>query len=441
MKRLQSSIVSSYIFPFTWIPSLYLAEGIPNVIITMVALVMLKRLGMDNAETTFLISWLYLPWVIKPFWSPIVDMFGTKRMWIWAMQVLIGSALAGVAFLLPIGDTLSWILALLWLVAFCSATHDIAADGFYMLELDNQKQALYIGLRSFFYRCATIVCSGPLIMLAGALEVYYGVAARAWGVVFGISALVFLCFAAYHFFVLPRPLSDTPKPKSISVERTVLTMLRTFVTFFQKPDIPAALAGLVFMLLYRFPEALLTPICKCFLIDPIEKGGLGLTTSEVGFVQGTVGVIGLLLGGILGGIAIARDGFGRWKWPMVFAISVPNLVYVYLAYFQPQDLWSVSTCIFLEQFGYGFGFTAYMMFLLYFAKGASETSHYAFCTGFMALSMMIPGFYAGSMQVGIGYLNFFILVIICTPITFLVTSLIKVNPLFGRKETMVAQEN
>ena len=438
MKRLQSENVLSYIFPFVWIPSLYLAEGIPNVIITMVALVMLKRLGVDNTDTSIFIAWLYLPWVIKPFWSPIVDMFGTKRMWIWVMQVLIGSSLAGVAFLLPIGASLSWIFALLWLVAFSSATHDIAADGFYMLELDSQKQAFFVGFRSFFYRCATVLVSGPLIMLAGFLEVCFRVPARAWGVVFGISALVFLCFAAYHFLVLPRPLSDTPKPKSISVETTFFTMLSTFLTFFKKPGI---IAALVFILLYRFPEALLTPICKCFLIDPIEKGGLGLTTSEVGFVQGTVGVIGLLLGGILGGIAIARDGFGRWKWPMVLAISVPNLVYVYLAYFQPQDLWSVNTCIFLEQFGYGFGFTAYMMFLLYFAKGASETSHYAFCTGFMALSMMLPGLFAGLLQNLTGYLNFFILVIICTPITFLVTSLIEVNPLFGRKETMEAREN
>ena len=431
MKRLQSDNVLSYIYPFLWIPSLYLAEGIPNVIVVTVALVMLKRLGLDNAETSFFIAWLYLPWVIKPFWSPIVDRFATKRMWIWAMQVLIGSALAGVAFLLPIGASLSWILALLWLVAFCSATHDIAADGFYMLELDSQKQALYVGLRSFFYRCATIVCSGPLIMLAGALEVYFGVPARAWGVVFGFSALVFLCFAAYHFLVLPRPLSDSPKPKSNSVKTTFLTMLSTFLTFFMKPGV---IAALLFMLLYRFPEALLTPICKCFLIDPIEMGGLGLSTSELGFVQGTVGVIGLLIGGILGGIVIACFGFGRCKWPMALAISVPNLVYVYLAYYQPQNFWLINTCIFLEQFGYGFGFTAYMMFLLYFAKGASETSHYAFCTGFMALSMMLPGLFAGWLQNQIGYLNFFILVIVCTPITFLVTSLINVNPLFGRKE-------
>ena len=425
------------VHPSTWIPSLYIAEGIPNVIVVTVALVMLKRLGVDNTDTSFFIAWLYLPWVIKPFWSPIVDMLGTKRIWIWAMQVLIGSALAGVAFLLPIGASLSWILALLWLVAFSSATHDIAADGFYMLELDSHKQALYVGVRSTFYRLATIVCNGPLIMLAGALEVYYGVPARAWGVVFGISALVFLCFAAYHLRALPRPAADTPHTAGQSFGDTFTAMWGTFVTFFKKPGI---IAALLFMLLYRFPEALLTPICKFFLIDPIEKGGLGLTTSEVGFVQGTVGVIGLLLGGILGGIAIARDGFGRWKWPMVFAISVPNLVYVYLAYFQPQDLWSVNTCIFLEQFGYGFGFTAYMMFLLYFAKGASETSHYAFCTGFMALSMMLPGLFAGWLQNLTGYLNFFILVIICTPITFLVTSLINVNPLFGRKETMVERE-
>lgn len=463
--------------PLWWVPSLYMAEGIPNVIVVTVALCMFKRLGVNNTETSLFIAWLYLPWVLKPFWSPIVDMVGSKRGWICLMQLIIGAALAGIAFLLPIGASLAWTLALLWLVAFSSATHDIAADGFYMLELNSHDQALYVGIRSTFYRVALILGQGLLIMLAGALEVHLGVPAKAWGITFGVAALLFLMFAGWHVASLPHSRRDASQGYgwfksifsysegwllllsgiiclllgqpvwvwggllSIMVLWNLLVMFHrhfaghrrsqsAFITFFQKPAIVTAIA---FMLLYRFPEALLTPVSKFFLLDPVKAGGLGLSTSEVGFVQGTIGVIGLLLGGVLGGMAVATHGFARWKWSMVCAISLPNIVYVYLAYFQPQDLWNVNVCVFIEQFGYGFGFTAYMMFLLHFARGASETSHYAFCTGFMALSMMVPGWFAGWLQEQTGYLNFFIMVIVLCPVTFLVSALIKVDPLFGKK--------
>lgn len=409
--------------PWSWIPSLYMAEGIPNVIVVTVALCMFQRMGIDNTSNSFFIAWLYLPWVIKPFWSPIVDFFGTKRTWICAMQMIIGAALGGIAFLLPVSFSVAWILALLWITAFSSATHDIAADGFYMLELDPHSQALYVGVRSTFYRVATILGQGVLIMVAGALENYYGIPAKAWGITFGIAALVFLVLATYHTVFLPRPTADHPTKHHES-------MVNTFVTFFKKP---AIITALLFMLLYRFPEALLTPISKLFILDTTSSGGLGLSTAEVGLVQGTVGVIGLLAGGILGGIAIAHDGFAKWKWPMVAAISIPNVVYIYLAYALPQSLWVINPCVFVEQFGYGFGFTAYMMFLLYFAKGASATSHYAFCTGFMALSMMVPGMFAGMLQEQMGYAPFFILVMVCTVLTAIVSAVIKIDPLFGAK--------
>ena len=385
---------------------------------------MFKRMGIDNTSTSFFIAWLYLPWVIKPFWSPIVDFFGTKRTWIVAMQIIIGAALGGIAFLLPVSFSVAATLALLWITAFSSATHDIAADGFYMLELSAHDQALYVGVRSTFYRVATIFGQGVLIMIAGALETYYGIPAKAWGITFGIAALLFLIFATYHGFCLPHPANDQRPEKREPI-------LNTFVAFFKKPAIVTAM---LFMLLYRFPEALLTPISKLFLLDKISDGGLELTTAQVGFVQGTVGVAGLLLGGILGGIAIARDGFAKWKWPMVTAISIPNVVYIYLACLQPQSLFSINLCVFVEQFGYGFGFTAYMMFLLYFAKGPSATSHYAFCTGFMALSMMLPGMFAGLLQQHLGYPIFFVVVMACTILTFIVSAIIKIDPSFGTKE-------
>lgn len=415
---------SKKLSPWSWIPTLYMAEGIPNVIVVTVALCMFKRMGIDNTSTSFFIAWLYLPWVIKPFWSPIVDFFGTKRTWIVTMQIVIGAALGGIAFLLPVSFSVAAILALLWITAFSSATHDIAADGFYMLELSSHDQALYVGVRSTFYRVATIFGQGVLIMIAGALETYYGIPAKAWGITFGIAALLFLIFATYHSFCLPHPANDKRPEKREPI-------LNTFVTFFKKP---AILTALLFMLLYRFPEALLTPVSKLFLLDKLSDGGLELTTAQVGFVQGTVGVAGLLLGGILGGIAIARDGFAKWKWPMVIAISIPNAVYIYLAYLQPQSLLSINLCVFVEQFGYGFGFTAYMMFLLYFAKGPSATSHYAFCTGFMALSMMLPGMFAGLLQQYLGYPVFFVVVMVCTVLTFIVSAIIKIEPSFGTKE-------
>jgi PAT family beta-lactamase induction signal transducer AmpG len=412
--------------PFSWIPTLYLAEGLPNVIVVTVALVMFKRLGLDNAQSSFYVAWLYLPWVIKPFWSPFVELFKTKRWWIITMQALMGASLAGVALSIPTSAFMQWSLVFLWLIAFSSATHDIAADGFYMLELSTHEQALYCGLRNTFYRIANITGQGVLIMMAGALEDYTGQPVRAWSITFAVAAAIFLLITFYHAFMLPRPNRDISAEDSIKGQ----SVWSTFANFFRKPGI---ICALLFMLLYRFPEALLTPVSKLFLIEPQASGGLGLTTTQVGVVSGTVGVIGLLLGGILGGIVIAKDGFGHWKWPMVAAISIPNIVYVYLAYCLPENIWLISSCILIEQFGYGFGFTVYMMFLLYFAKGQSETAHYAFCTGFMALSMMLPGMFAGHLQELLGYSTFFILVCLLCPITCLVTKWIKVDPKFGKK--------
>lgn len=413
-------------YPWTWVPSLYLAEGLPNVIVLTVALIMFKRLGLDNAQSSFYVAWLYLPWVIKPFWSPFVEHFRTKRWWILTMQTIIAVSLAGVGLSIPTTAFMQWSLIFLWLIAFSSATHDIAADGFYMLQLSTHEQALYVGLRNTFYRIANVAGQGLLVFLAGNLETVFGEPARAWSLTFVIAAALFFIITCYHWYMLPRPEKDVENGTSSQG----VGVITTIITFFKKPGIISALC---FMLLYRFPEALLTPISKLFLIEPIEQGGLGLTTQEVGIISGTLGVIGLLLGGILGGIVIARDGFGKWKWPMVAAISIPNVVYVYMAYCIPENLYLIGTCIFVEQFGYGFGFTAYMLFLLYFAKGQSETAHYAFCTGFMALSMMLPGLFAGHLQDMLGYSTFFILVCLLCPVTCFVTKCIRVASDFGQK--------
>ena len=412
--------------PMSWIPSLYFAEGVPYVIVMTIAVVMYKRLGLNNTDIALYTSWLYLPWVIKPFWSPIVDLLRTKRWWILTMQILIGAGLAGVAFTLPTANFVQYTLAFFWLMAFSSATHDIAADGFYMLELNEHEQALYVGVRSTCYRIATIAGQGLLIIMAGSLETYFRQPRKAWMITFIIASVVFISLFLYHYFFLPNPEEASSERRKYHPGE----IMSTFASFFMKPGILTALA---FMLLFRFPEALLTKICPLFFLDKVADGGMALTTSEIGLVQGTTGVIGLLLGGIFGGIVIAKDGFQRWIWPMVLAISVPNLVYVALAYFQPEGLTIVNICVFIEQMGYGFGFTAYMLFLIYFSQGPSKTAHYAFCTGFMALSMMLPGMFAGWLQEQLGYLNFFLVVIALTPLTFIVSRMIKVDPNFGKK--------
>ena len=415
--------------PWAWIPTLYFAQGLPYVAVMTISVIMYKRLDISNAELAFYTGWLNLPWVIKPLWSPFIDLMKTKRWWTTTMQLLIGAGLAGIALTIPTEHFFQWTLAIFWLMAFSSATHDIAADGFYMLGLDSHQQALFVGIRNTFYRIATIAGQGLLIMLAGHLETSTGNIPYAWSLTFMVLAGIFIALWAYHYFVLPRPESDRAA-KEVSTRTLMKEFIGTFVSFFKKEQAGIAI---LFMLLYRLPEAQLAKMGIPFLVDPIHEGGLGLTTEQIGFVQGTVGIIGLTLGGILGGIAVSRGGLKRWLWPMVCAISIPDIVYVYLSYAQPESLLPINLCIFIEQFGYGFGFTAYMLYLIYFADGEHKTAHYAICTAFMALGMMIPGMVAGWLQEVMGYQLFFIWIMVCTLATFGVTALLKIDPTFGKK--------
>lgn len=418
------------ISPWGWIPTLYFAQGLPYVAVMTISVIMYKRLGIGNAELAFYTGWLNLPWVIKPLWSPFIDLLKTKRWWITWMQLLIGAGLAGIAFTIPTAYFFQLTLAVFWLLAFSSATHDIAADGFYMLGLNSHQQALFVGIRSTFYRIATIAGQGLLIMLAGYLETSTGNIPYAWSSTFMVLAGLFLALWIYHRFVLPYPDSDKAACQ-VSANTLMKEFLSTFVSFFKKKQAGIAI---LFMLLYRLPEAQLAKMSIPFLVDPINQGGLGLTTEQIGFVQGTVGIIGLTLGGILGGIVVSQGGLKRWLWPMVWAISLPDIVYVYLSYLQPDSLFLVNICIFVEQFGYGFGFTAYMLYLIYFADGEHKTAHYAICTAFMALGMMIPGMVAGWLQEMMGYQLFFIWIVVCTLATFGVTALLKIDPEFGKKK-------
>lgn len=423
--------------PWAWVPTLYFAEGVPYVAVMTISLVMYKRLGLSNTDITLYTSWLYLPWVIKPLWSPFVDILRTKRWWILTMQLLIAASLGGVAFTIPGEWWLQASLFCFWVMAFASATHDIAADGFYMLGLDQHQQAFFVGIRSTFYRIATIVSSGLLVGLAQVLQGWTGSIPYSWSLVFYGMAALFIALWLWHSFMLPH----AEKPEATSGTRDEDGQKNTFaqigrefadtvITFFKKPQV---LVGLAFMLFYRMPEGLLVKVSSLFLIDNPSNGGLGLSDGDYGLVQGTVGVIGLTLGGILGGIAASRDGLKRWLWPMVLAITVPDIVYVVLAWWQPTSLWFIGACVCMEQFGYGFGFTAYMLYLIYYSQGDHKTSHYALCTAFMALSMMIPGLFSGALQELVGYKMFFLIVVTFCAITYIVTALIKIEPSFGKK--------
>lgn len=430
--------------PWLWIPTLYFAEGIPYFIVNTISVIMFNNMGMPKGEMALYTSMLYLPWVIKPLWSPFVDIIKTKRWWVVTMQVLMSVAFALLALTLPHpspdvtaagGAHVSMFavtLILFWISAFASATHDIAADGFYMLALEPGDQSLFVGIRSTFYRLSSIFGQGILVMVAGLLETRFGDIPKAWSVTLLAGSLLFAVITIWHIFRLPRPVSDVSRSTGVTQDfkSIVMEFGRTFVTFFKKKGVVLAL---IFMLLYRLPEAFLVKMMNPFLLDAKSVGGLGLSTEAVGLVYGTIGIAALTVGGILGGIAASRWGLKKSLWPMALSLTLPCLSFVFLSAFQPDNLWVIGSCVALDQFGYGFGFTAYMLYLIYFADGEYKTAHYSLCTAFMALSMMLPGMVAGFMQESLGYTRFFIFVMVCCLVTVLVTSLIKVEPEFGKK--------
>ena len=425
--------------PWSWIPTLYIAEGLPNVVVMTVAVVMYMQLGMTDTDIALYTGWLGLPWVVKPLWSPFVDLYRTKRWWVLAMQVLLGSSLAGVAFTLNTPFWFQGTMACFFLMAFSSATHDIAADGYYMLELDDHQQVWFVGIRNTFYRLAVIFGNGVLIPVAGVLQVMFRHRmAYTWCLVFYGLAALFIAIWLYHSYIMPRAKADVPHQTNASeVMQGVVT---AFKTFFQKLPPREMLYAMLFLLFYRFPEALLTKMSVTFLMRPNSAGGLGLSPQEFGLASGTVGVIGLTLGGILGGMLAGRDGFKRWLWPMVCAITLPDIVYVYLSYAMPDNLFIISSCLFVEQLGYGIGFTALALYMLYFSKGSFQTSHYAFCTAISYLGLMLPGMLSGWMKDALGYRAFFIIVMALCVITFAVTAFIKVDPEFGKKQETAESE-
>ncbi|MGV8057507.1 MAG: MFS transporter [Smithellaceae bacterium] len=429
MSELNTNKMNANRNPWAWVPSIYIAEGVPYMIAMTVSVVLYKNLGLTNTEIALYTSWLYLPWVIKPLWSPFVDLFRTKRFWIVLMQLAIGASFACVALTLPVTDFVKYTLAMFWIMAFSSATHDIAADGFYMLGLDTPQQAAFVGVRTVFYRVATIASKGGLVILAGTLQTQGYPVASAWSITFLVAATVFLALCLYHFFVLPYPESDHSAP--LEKGKSLLTeYFRILTLFFRQKDIVIIIC---FFLFYRFAEAQLVKMVAPFLLDSTAKGGLALSTAEVGIIYGTVGVVALMLGGLLGGYVIYRNGLKFWLWPMVLIMHVPDLVFVYLSHALPENIWLIGSAVAIEQFGYGFGFTAYTMYMIMVSQGEYKTVFYAIGTGVMALGMMLPAMASGWIQDHLGYINFYYWILLTTIPGFIVTALVKIDPEYGKK--------
>ena len=448
--------------PWFWVPTLYFAEGVPYFVVNNISVMMFTKMGVPNGDMAFFTTLLYFPWFLKGVWSPLVDVVRTKRWWIVTMQVLLTALMVLLTLTLPhpspdviqTGQTpisiFTLTLVLFIIAAFASATHDIAADGYYMLAHSPSSQAAFIGIRSTFYRIASVFGQGVLVYIAGHIEKSTGDIPYSWRITLGVSAVVFFLITIYHTFFLPHSDEDRPRQSSAenvkSIEDGVQKgngkdaksasnwseLAESFVTFIKKPNVLWAIA---FMLLYRLPEGFLIKMCQPFLVHGTETGALGLSTELVGLIYGTFGVIALLAGGIVGGIVASKIGLKRSLWIMAACMTLPCLTFVYLAIYQPDNIVIISVALCVEQFGYGFGFTAYMLYMMYFSEGEFKTSHYAICTAFMALSMMLPGFVAGYIQEAIGYVNFFWMVMACCVATVAVTFIVRgqIDEQYGRK--------
>ena len=411
--------------PWLWVPSLYFTEGVPYFVVNSISVILLKRLGMGNASMAAWTSLLYLPWLIKPFWGPFVDRVKTKRWWVLSMQGAMVLLFLALALSLPKGigaevGLFRWTLLVFSLTAFVSATHDIAIDGFYMLGLSGKEQSLFVGIRTAFYRLSNLFVQGGVVVVAGVLELRTGNVPEAWRMTLGGLALVWALFTLYHSWALPRP----------AVDRSV-TLRQNFSSFFRRKGV---WAGLLFILLYRLPEALALKIVPAFLVDPREAGGMGLSTVDFGLVNNTVGVVGIVAGGILGGVVVSRWGLRKVLWPMALSLTLPCAVYLWMALDPSLPLPLVGACVALEQLGYGFGFTAVTLYMIHLSDGPGKTAHYALCTAFMALSMMIPGLFAGALQESVGYQTFFLIVVAACVMTYIVSALLKIDPEFGKKK-------
>lgn len=414
--------------PYAWVPSLYMGEALPFSAVMLLSLVMFKEMGMTDSQITLYTGWLGTPWVIKPVWSPIVDNLKTKRWWIVSMQFLMGVALAMVALTLPTAFWLKASLAVLMAIAFASATHDISADGFYIIALSDKDQELYVGVRNTFYRVGLVIGQGGLVLLVGYMQegtfgAWLQPMLSSWMAVFIIMAVLMVVLGVYHACVLPKV--ERSVHERFDIGEQVREFVKTLRVFVGKPHIVSALC---FILLFRLPEGLLTKIVPLFLMRSADEGGLAMSDTDFGLIYGTLGVIGLLAGGLVGGWAVSRWGLKRCLWPLVMCITLPDVVYVYLSYCPTDNMWLVGSCVCVEQIGYGLGFAAYTLYLVTFSRGERSTAVFSICTAGQYLGgVMLPGMVSGLISENIGYQKFFLLIMLFCLVTFAVTAIVKID--------------
>ena len=414
--------------PWAWVPSLYLGEALPFSAVMLISVIMFKEMGLSDGQITVYTGWLGLPWVIKPIWSPIIDNMKTKRWWIVSMQFLMGVALGLVALTIPTDYWLQGALSIFMVIAFASATHDISADGFYIIGLEDREQEFYVGIRNTFYRIGMVVGQGGLVWLAGHIQAgVFGSAMQSvpssWLAIFLILSALMLLLGAYHAVVLPK--METAVHDHFNFSEQMREFVQTLRVFATKPHI---ISSLCFILLFRLPEGLLVKIVPLFLTRTAEEGGLAMSNVDFGFIYGTLGVIGLLFGGILGGWAVSKWGLKKCLWYLVMCITLPDAVYVYLSFFPTDNLWLTATCVCVEQIGYGLGYAAYTLFLVTFSRGERTTAVFSICTAGQYLGgVMLPGIVSGVISENIGYQNFFLLIMALCLITFAVTAFVKIE--------------
>ncbi|MGB2578446.1 PAT family beta-lactamase induction signal transducer AmpG [Elusimicrobium simillimum] len=397
--------------PWLFVPSLYFAEGLPYVVINIVSAVVYTKMGVSKDVMTFWTSFLYLPWVLKMFWSPLLESASTKRKWLLSAQFALAAIFVLIGFTFKLDQFFIFSMLGFFAGAFISATYDIATDGYYMMSLTDKDQSFYVGIRTLFYRLAMIFGGGILVMMAGFIERETGDISLSWTITMCALGVFFALAAVYHLFILPSEVNE-------KVEKTNVfdNFWAVFKSYFTQKNIVVII---LFILLYRLGEASLEKMIAPFMLDSAAEGGLGLTTETFGFVRGTVSMAALIAGNIIGGVLLARYGFKKCIWAFVALLNVPNIFYVILSVYKPSLL-VVGTLLTLEQFGYGLGFMAFTVFVMDISRYSKySTSYYAISTGIMTLGMMIPNMVSGKLQMALGYTNFFIVTCVLTVPSFI----------------------
>lgn len=407
--------------PVSWVPTVYFAMGMPFVVLNMVTVLMFKGLEVSNTQITFWTSLIMLPWTLKPLWSPFLEIFKTKKFWVLLTQFASGILFGLVAFSLHLPHFFPIAISLLALIAISGATHDIATDGVYMSELNNEQQAKYIGWQGAFYNLAKVIATGGLVYLAGVLIKDYGVQ-KAWMIIMIMCGSLMCLLGLYHLRMLP---TGGPQNEKVSAKETLQVLWIVIRDFFSKKNI---VWSIIFIILYRFAEGFVMKVVPLFLKASKDTGGLGLNEQQIGLYYGTFGAAAFILGSILAGYYIASFGLRKTLFSLCCAFNIPFVVYFLLAVYQPSQMWWVGTAIVFEYFGYGFGFVGLMLFMMQqVAPGKHQMAHYAFATGIMNLGVMIPGMMSGALSDWLGYKSFFIFILLATIPAFLATWFVPFN--------------